>query len=177
MGTSLGWGSNKLVVQWISNPLTAIYNNLAYRYKKEMGISGCTEKCHHPIYFVFPQTFLIFVFTWLTHPRRPWLCHQLCMESKLLFWHYIAYLHCKNINVGMDKVRGRGAPLPGNDKENWGNHHMDVIGIWKGRREEGGRRTPLFIFTTPDQAWIKCRSREHRSQEMTRKIEEIITWM
>ena len=25
------------------------------------------------------------------------------------------------------------------------------------------------------QGWIKCGSREHRSQEMTRKIEEIIT--
>ena len=29
MGTGLGWGSNRLVVQWTSDPLTAIYNNLA----------------------------------------------------------------------------------------------------------------------------------------------------
>ena len=35
---------------------------------------------------------------------------------------------------GMDKVRERGAPLPGNDKENWGNHHTGI------RRKKGGRR-------------------------------------
>ena len=40
----------RLVVQWTSDPLTAMYNNLAYHYEKEMGTSGCTEKCHHPIY-------------------------------------------------------------------------------------------------------------------------------
>ena len=33
----------------------------------------------------------------------------------------------------MDKMRERGAPLPGNDKENWGNRHT---GIWR-KREEG----------------------------------------
>ena len=38
--------------------------------------------------------------------------------------------------TGMDKVRERGAPLPGNDKENWGNCHTL---IWR-KREEGGRR-------------------------------------
>ena len=32
MGTGLGWGVNRLVVQWTSDPLTAIFNNLAYRY-------------------------------------------------------------------------------------------------------------------------------------------------
>ena len=44
---------------------------------------------------------------------------------------------------GMDKVREQGAPLPGNDKENWGNHHIDVIGYEeeeekreKGQKEE-----------------------------------------
>ena len=39
----------------------------------------------------------------------------------------------------MDKVRERGAPLPGNDKENWGNHHFDVIGYEEEeeKREEG----------------------------------------
>ena len=31
----------------------------------------------------------------------------------------------------MDKVRERGAPLPGNDKENWGNRHT---GIWRKKR-------------------------------------------
>ena len=36
----------------------------------------------------------------------------------------------------MDKVRERGAPLPGNDKENWGNRHNE---IWR-KIEEGGRR-------------------------------------
>ena len=36
----------------------------------------------------------------------------------------------------MDKVRERGAPLPGNDKEYWGNYHT---GIWR-KREEGGRK-------------------------------------
>ena len=40
----------------------------------------------------------------------------------------------------MVKVRERGAPLPGNDKENWGNHHIDVTGIWRGRGKEWGRR-------------------------------------
>ena len=36
----------------------------------------------------------------------------------------------------MDKVRKRGAPLPGNDKENWGN-----TGIWrKKKREEEERK-------------------------------------
>ena len=50
-------------------------------------------------------------------------------------------LHLLPINLsllqpGMDKVRERGAPLPGNDKENWGNRHT---GIWR-KREEGGRR-------------------------------------
>ena len=29
--------------------------------------------------------------------------------------------------TGTDKVRERGAPSPGNDKENWGNHHIDVF--------------------------------------------------
>ena len=38
----------------------------------------------------------------------------------------------------MDKVRERGAPLPGNNRKNWGNHHNDVI--WRGRGEEGERR-------------------------------------
>ena len=38
--------------------------------------------------------------------------------------------------AGMDEVRERGALLPGNDKENWGNCHT---GIWR-KREEGGRR-------------------------------------
>ena len=33
----------------------------------------------------------------------------------------------------MDKVREQGAPLPGNDKENWGNLHT---GIWRKREEE-----------------------------------------
>ena len=36
----------------------------------------------------------------------------------------------------MDTVRERGAPLLGNDKEDWGNRHT---GIWR-KREEGGRR-------------------------------------
>ena len=36
---------NRLVVQWTSDPRTAMYNDLAYRYEKEMGASGCTEKC------------------------------------------------------------------------------------------------------------------------------------
>ena len=30
----------------------------------------------------------------------------------------------------MDKVQEQGAPLPGNEKENW-NHHIDVIEIWR----------------------------------------------
>ena len=39
----------------------------------------------------------------------------------------------------MDKVRERGAPLPGNDKENWGNQHIDVVGCEEEeeKREEG----------------------------------------
>ena len=37
---------------------------------------------------------------------------------------------------GMDKVRERGALLPGNDKKNLGNRHT---GKWR-KREEGGRR-------------------------------------
>ena len=36
----------------------------------------------------------------------------------------------------MDKVQERGAPLPGNDKENWGNRHTGICR----KREEGGRR-------------------------------------
>ena len=36
----------------------------------------------------------------------------------------------------MNKVRERGAPLPGNDKENWGNRHT---GIWRKKREERKR--------------------------------------
>ena len=39
-------------------------------------------------------------------------------------------------SAGMDKVRERGAPLPGNDKENWGNRHN---GIWR-KREEGRKK-------------------------------------
>ena len=32
----------------------------------------------------------------------------------------------------MDKIRERGAPLPGNDNENWGNHDIDVLGKRRG---------------------------------------------
>ena len=32
-----------------------------------------------------------------------------------------------------------------------------------------------YNFDTANQGWIKCGSGEHRSQEMTRKIEEIVT--
>ena len=42
----------------------------------------------------------------------------------------------------MDKVRERGAPLPGNDKENWGNRHT---GIWRKnkwkKRKRGEKKT------------------------------------
>ena len=55
--------------------------------------------------------------------------------------------------TGMDKVREGGAPLPGNDKENWGNHHIDVTGVWKGvfilkfaAEEEIILYTPGFLF-------------------------------
>ena len=51
--------------------------------------------------------------------------------------------------AGMDKMRERGAPLPGNNKENWGHHHVDVIWIWRGvlisRLYSQGRNH--FIYT------------------------------
>ena len=49
IGTGLGWEVNRFVVQWTSGPLTAkiIWPKC---YEKEMGSSGCTEKCHHQIY-------------------------------------------------------------------------------------------------------------------------------
>ena len=53
----------------------------------------------------------------------------------------------------MDKVRERGAPLPGNIKENWGNRHT---GIWR-KREEGGRR--------------KRRERKKRGEEKKEDVE------
>ena len=37
----------------------------------------------------------------------------------------------------MDKVREWGAPLPGNDKENWGNHHTR---IWRKKKKEEEER-------------------------------------
>ena len=42
----------------------------------------------------------------------------------------------------MDKVREQGALLPGNDKENWGNHHIDVLGYKEEeeKREKGEKR-------------------------------------
>ena len=43
-------------------------------------------------------------------------------------------------STGMDKVREQEAPLPGNGRENWGNHHIDVTEIWRGVGKEGGRR-------------------------------------
>ena len=44
-------------------------------------------------------------------------------------------MHCLR-EAGMDKVRERGAPLPGNDKENWGNHHIDIDVIGYEEEEE-----------------------------------------
>ena len=49
LGTGLGWGSNKLVVQWTHSN---IYNHLTQPLWKG-DTSGCTEKCHHLIYFTF----------------------------------------------------------------------------------------------------------------------------
>ena len=46
----------------------------------------------------------------------------------------------------MDKVRERGPPLPGNDRENWGNHHIDVTEIWRGRGKEEGWRKQRECF-------------------------------
>ena len=37
---------------------------------------------------------------------------------------------------GVDKVREQGAPLPGNDKENWGNDHIGATEIYE--EEEKG---------------------------------------
>ena len=51
MGTSLGKGGYRLVVQSTGDPLTTVYNHLAQPLWQEMGTSGCTEKCHQPIYF------------------------------------------------------------------------------------------------------------------------------
>ena len=41
----------------------------------------------------------------------------------------ICYLKCV-IKPGMDKVQERGPPLPGNDKENWGNHQGKSRNKW-----------------------------------------------
>ena len=53
MGTGLGWEGNRLVGQRNGDPLTAtlyIEQSGPITSGKEMGTSGCTEKCPHPIY-------------------------------------------------------------------------------------------------------------------------------
>ena len=61
----------------------------------------------------------------------------------------------------MDKVRERGAPLPGNDKENWGNFHT---GIWR-KREEGGRRK------REEGGRRKRRGRKEKEEKRKEKVE------
>ena len=68
---------------------------------------------------------------------------QLTSLKELFHWQmYTVNLQIVSTFVtgaGMDKVRERGATLPGNDKENWGNHHIDVIGYEEEeeKREKG----------------------------------------
>ena len=57
MDTSLGWESNKLIVQRTSNPLIAtlyIVRSGPIASEKEMGTSGCTGKCLHQFTFSYP---------------------------------------------------------------------------------------------------------------------------
>ena len=75
-----------------------------------------------------------------------WSCGFHCSNRKSRVWDFLWKLlsfHTEMISAlwgsvlldhrsGMDKVRERGAPLPGNDKENWGNRHT---GIWRKREE------------------------------------------
>ena len=60
-----------------------------------------------------------------------------CIFSTFNWLMLISEMHFVKFHpeAGMDKVRERGAPLPGNDKENWGNPH---IGIW--RKKGRGRK-------------------------------------
>ena len=48
---------------------------------------------------------------------------------------------------GVDKVRERGAPLPGNDKENWGNHHVGENRIFE---DKHGQDNNLQTVQPPD---------------------------
>ena len=60
----------------------------------------------------------------------------------------------------MDKVREQGAPLPGNDKENWGNRHT---GIWRKKKREEEEK---------EEEEKKKRKKEVEIEELTEEEEE-----
>ena len=65
---------------------------------------------------------------WKVWSSKEWRMHMVSLGRLSYF---------KGYWVGMDKVLEQREPVPGNDKENWGNRHT---GIWKigGRREGVG---------------------------------------
>ena len=65
----------------------------------------------------------------------------------------------------MDKVRERGAPLPGNDKENWGNGYT---GIWKGRKKKEKRKKRKG----GEEKWGEKEKEEIENEELTEEEEE-----
>ena len=85
--------------------------------KSNLGLHGFTHNKHDKLSsVVFPSNFAAYIVC---------RCNKPC-EFLGFVW-----------TPGMDKVRERGAPLPGNDEENWGNRHT---GIWRKREEEGERK-------------------------------------
>ena len=49
--------------------------------------------------------------------------------------------------AGLNKVQEYEVPLSGNDKENWGNHHVGAIEVWKGY----GKASFSFWNLLPDE--------------------------
>ena len=64
-------------------------------------------------------------------PACMFVCEIFIEGLKLLQWP--ALLSKQALSSGMDKVQERGALLPGNDREYWGNRHT---GIWRKKKRE-----------------------------------------
>ena len=58
------------------------------------------------------------------------LCNKEVLRTR--WCTYTSFRILEIWKTGMDKVREWGAPLPQNEKENWGNQRINVIGIWRG---------------------------------------------
>ena len=88
--------------------------------------SGFFLKIHSHACKIVGPTLKAWTMSWLSM-KISLQCQSAVLDSIVIFLK-----HLRGNFAGVDKVGEQGAPLPGNDKENWGNHNIDVIGVWRG---------------------------------------------